>query len=372
MRNPKNRGTWPPLLIVAMLALGCGESSTTAPGLEQLAPASRLAKGGKPGGGGGGTADPVVAAVDPTSATQDTTLDVEVSGDNFVDGSVVELELDGQPAFGVLTNRTTFVSPKRLIANITIAADAAEDIYDVAVKTPPGRKGVGLELFAIVRQGNPHAPLMSVRFVSPQANSAVRVFDDGGGDYVGAVEGTVIEVARQFRFVPNDGNTGGGKFAGSRTLCLRFLAAEETTGTGIPGVLAPDLDHNGVVCATGDLRTIWHSNEDLGLEAMALGETMQAGTRFVWTDPKRQDEFRLEFFCFGMRQTPGGTEACTDLTDVTMTADDDTDKAWRFRFDPTLHAGLSTRKVRDATGIWTPIAAFHMPFELTVRMAPAP
>ena len=370
MGHPSKRARRSSLLIFAVLALGCGDRAPTAPDPHYVAPDAALAKGGKPGGPGGGgeTADPVVASVDPSSGTQDTTLDVEVSGDNFVDGSTVEFELAGEPATGVITNHTTFVSPKRLVANITIAADAAEDLYDVAVKTPPGRKGVGLELFEIVRKGSPNAPLMSVRLNSPQADPDLRVFDDGGGDYVGAAEGTVVEVARQFRFVPNEGSSKG-RFSGGRTLCLRFLAAEETTGAGIPTVLEPDLDADGVVCATGDLRTLWHSNDDLGLEAMVPGETMQAGARFVWADPKGQDEFRLEFFCFGMLQTPGGAEACVDLTDVTLVQDDETGKTWQMRFDATLNAGLSTRKVKSTTNTWTPIAAFSMPFELTVRVA---
>ena len=41
------------------------------------------------------------------------------------------------------------MSAKQLVANITIATDALADLYDVAVTTSAGRKGIGTELFTV-------------------------------------------------------------------------------------------------------------------------------------------------------------------------------------------------------------------------------
>jgi len=103
-------------------------------------------------GGGGGP--PVrVNATDPTGAEQETTLDVRVLGSNFEDGSAATFTLGGVAPSRVHTNSTTFVSSGELVANITIDVDADLGLYDVAVITPHGKKGVGTELFEVRVKG---------------------------------------------------------------------------------------------------------------------------------------------------------------------------------------------------------------------------
>jgi probable HAF family extracellular repeat protein len=77
------------------------------------------------------------------------TLDITVNGSGYDQGSVVTLERQGVPAGKITTNATTFVTSRKLIANITIAADADTGKYDVAVTTLNNRKGVGIELFTV-------------------------------------------------------------------------------------------------------------------------------------------------------------------------------------------------------------------------------
>ena len=79
-------------------------------------------------GSGGG--NPVVAATVPDSATQDTTLDVVITGSNFDLGSAAQWAIGGIASSKVHTNSTHFVNSKRLTANITIAADADPVLYD--------------------------------------------------------------------------------------------------------------------------------------------------------------------------------------------------------------------------------------------------
>jgi probable HAF family extracellular repeat protein len=97
---------------------------------------------------GGPSAGPTVSSVVPDRSPPGVTLNITVNGSGFAQGSVVTLERQGFPAAKITTNATTFVSPKKLTANVTIAADADTGKYDVAVFSS-GRKGVGIESFTV-------------------------------------------------------------------------------------------------------------------------------------------------------------------------------------------------------------------------------
>jgi probable HAF family extracellular repeat protein len=82
-------------------------------------------------------------------------LDVKVIGSGYDRASKAVWALNGDTALAttkVKTNSTRYVSSKQLIANITIAADASLDKYDVLVITSSGKKGIGIELFAVTPQ----------------------------------------------------------------------------------------------------------------------------------------------------------------------------------------------------------------------------
>ncbi len=130
---------WLAPVILACLAIGCGEAPLTEP-----ADAPALAKGS---GGGGGVS---ITAADPRYGKQGTVgLDVRVLGAGFDDGSRASWERDGAPDPKVRVNSTTFVSSSELRANIDIEVDADIDLYDIAVYTRGGRKGVGTEKFEV-------------------------------------------------------------------------------------------------------------------------------------------------------------------------------------------------------------------------------
>ena len=122
------------LAALGVFTISCGD------GMEPTAP---MALARQPAG------DPTVTSVVPDSSVVDVTLDITVNGTGFDQGSAVALERQGVPAGGITTNATTFVNSRRLIANITIAAEADTGSYDVAVTTTGGRKGVGIELFTV-------------------------------------------------------------------------------------------------------------------------------------------------------------------------------------------------------------------------------
>jgi probable HAF family extracellular repeat protein len=127
--------TWLTSLFVVGTLVGCASDDITRPGMQ--APALAAAS------------SPAVTSTAPSEAKQGMTLDVQVNGSGFDKGSRVDFLLSGQTTLKVHTNSVKYVSAKQLVANITIAADALTDLYDVAVTTSTGRKGIGTELFTI-------------------------------------------------------------------------------------------------------------------------------------------------------------------------------------------------------------------------------
>jgi probable HAF family extracellular repeat protein len=95
------------------------------------------------------TSGPTVKSTSPDTATVDSTLSVHVFGSGFDVGSRARWALQGVPSSKVVTNSTQFVSSTELVANITIAPDAALASYDVMVTTSSGKGGIGTELFVI-------------------------------------------------------------------------------------------------------------------------------------------------------------------------------------------------------------------------------
>jgi probable HAF family extracellular repeat protein len=97
------------------------------------------------------SADVMVATTDPLGAPRTTTLNVRVLGAGYDEGSRAVWAIAGDTAFDatrIRTNSTAFVSSTELVANITIEADAPLAVYDVAIETLTGKKGLGLERFA--------------------------------------------------------------------------------------------------------------------------------------------------------------------------------------------------------------------------------
>jgi hypothetical protein len=166
--------TFLPTRLAAMLALAFAFACS--PPTDGDVPGVEAAKGG-PGGGG---PSPTVDATDPSAAEQGTTLDVRVLGSNYDEGSSVDFLLDGKPTQKVKTNSSSFVSPTEVVANITIAADAVVDLYDVRVTTAGGKKGVGIEKFEVLLQGPPG------QWDPPQLTITMRQGSGGGTDAVRA------------------------------------------------------------------------------------------------------------------------------------------------------------------------------------------
>lgn len=122
------------LLPLAIFTWSCGDVK------EPTAPSVVMARGASSG--------PTVSSVVPDSSARATRLDVTVNGSGFGQTAAVTFERSGVPASGITVNSTTYVTSRKLIANVTIAAEADIGKYDVAV-TDGGRKGIGVELFTV-------------------------------------------------------------------------------------------------------------------------------------------------------------------------------------------------------------------------------
>ncbi|HYC32171.1 MAG TPA: hypothetical protein VEB59_07745, partial [Gemmatimonadales bacterium] len=94
--------------------------------------------------------DPVVSSADPAEAERDTTLDVRVLGSGFDAGSRAEFLLDGVPVPSMTTNLTTYRSSRELVANVTIAASAVPERYDIQVTTSRDKKAIGTEKLQVL------------------------------------------------------------------------------------------------------------------------------------------------------------------------------------------------------------------------------
>ena len=90
-----------------------------------------------------------VTSTNPSFGDQGTTVDVHVFGSGFTSGAKATWLLHGVADDHVHTNNTTFVSSSELVANITIAGDAALDFWDVQVSLSSGKNGVGSECFEV-------------------------------------------------------------------------------------------------------------------------------------------------------------------------------------------------------------------------------
>ena len=221
------------ITVMAMLAMtGCQDQTPTDPTVTGIAL--------KPGGGGG--KGPKVESTDPTSAPQETTLDVQVFGSSFDDGSSVTFTIDGTPSDLVHTNLTTFVNPKKLIANITIDLNAIEDLYDVEVLSSRGRKGIGADLFSVTKKGKPGVETYTINDLgtlpgnTSSTGGGINVNRDGEIQVVGTSSGgdAGLEVATRWTVtVDADGMTVTGVDSLEMPEGTKYASARAITETGI-------------------------------------------------------------------------------------------------------------------------------------------
>jgi len=160
--GPSTRRCGVALLLATTLA-ACQADSPTSARVEVHA--ASLAKGA-------GTSALGVTATLPTSARQDTTLDVNIYGSGFTSGAAATWSLAGDTT-KVHVQSTKFVNQGQLVARLLVPAAAPVASYDVVVMLIGGKKGVGAELFTVT-VGDP-----SATFLYPLSDATLSIQSDG-------------------------------------------------------------------------------------------------------------------------------------------------------------------------------------------------
>jgi hypothetical protein len=117
-------------------------------------------------------AGPTVTSTVPAASPRGTTLDVQIIGTGFDNGSKATMPLHGVLDARVRVNSTRYVKATEVIANVTLASDAVLDRYDVVVTTAAGKKGIGTESFTVQLQAEALVDGYHVRAVNQSGEAA--------------------------------------------------------------------------------------------------------------------------------------------------------------------------------------------------------
>jgi hypothetical protein len=95
-------------------------------------------------------ASPTVTSASPAYAYQGTvSLNVTINGFGFDNGSRASWYSNGAPYSKITVNSTSYVSASRLVANISVASDAAISAYDIVVTASTTKQGIGSDCFVV-------------------------------------------------------------------------------------------------------------------------------------------------------------------------------------------------------------------------------
>lgn len=262
----------------------------------------------------------------PSEAPQEVTLDVEVIGSGFDDGSVVEFLLAGQSTPKMVVNRSDFVSSKKLIANLTITTDAEIDLYDIEVTTKRGKKGIGSEMFLVKDKNAPSDIPVSATFGDAPGDG---VTSDGGGGY----DAVILAI--------------GNLMLDARVDIPRQLCFDFTGQAGDP--------FGGAFCDDGYLTTADPELEG-GLPAMTPGGTMTTRAQVTWVMQDANGKGYNWFLQFG--------QDCdsNDVPGDRLTVSHPDADSWTLQGTTAVLCRMPT-KGKPAV---QPVGTFTMPFTLTV------
>jgi hypothetical protein len=161
-----------------------------------------------------------VTSAEPAEAEQGTVnLDVTIHGNGFAKGAKAAFLVTGsENPGGIIVNRTSYVNPTKLIANIDVAVDAVVGGFDIEVASK-GRTGKGVDCFSVKESGNAALPFeIPVEVVFDDSMDGIR--SDGSGAYVDGENRVraVLVADGNFALKTNDSNK-----APIRTLTFDFL-----------------------------------------------------------------------------------------------------------------------------------------------------
>jgi hypothetical protein len=150
-----------------------------------------------------------VGSAEPAEAEQGTVnLDVTIHGNGFAKGARAAFLVTGtENPGGIVVNRTTYVNPTKLVANIDVAIDAVVGSFDIEV-TSKGRTGKGVDCFSVKESGNAALPFEDPVTVEFSDNTIDRIQSDRLGAYVDGEDRVraVLVADGNFALKTNDSN----------------------------------------------------------------------------------------------------------------------------------------------------------------------
>jgi len=161
---------------------------------------------------------PTATSVSPTSGHRGTTIDVVVTGTNFVDGAVASFS-----GTGITVNTTTFTDASHVTANITIDPSATLTSRDVTVTNPDTQSATCSACFTVIL---PAPTATSVSPTTGEAGTTINVTVTGTNFVSGATvsfSGTGITVNTN-TFVDSSHVTANVTISSSATLSARNVS----------------------------------------------------------------------------------------------------------------------------------------------------
>ena len=127
-------------------------------------------------------ADISITAIDPDTATLDTTITVRIAGSGFAEGSTAAWLIDTTETPDIRTVSTTVKSPVEIEAVIAISPDAELRSYSVRIRGKKGKQGIAVEKFRVVAKPIPlPEPGVRSEALDVNDNGVIVGYADGAG-----------------------------------------------------------------------------------------------------------------------------------------------------------------------------------------------
>lgn len=258
---------------VALLTLSCRDTDVLAPGPTPTPPnAART-----------GSGTPTVSSTDPSYGQQGTVaLDVRILGAGFDPSARASWQKNGQPYEKIVVNRTSYVSSTEVVANITIASDAAVDTYDVVVALAGGKPGMGTEMFTVtlavaIEEPTGRAVNDAGQIVGQNSTGGASLWDPSAGYVLLDAGGMVWDIDRSGTYI-------GGRNAAGHPVVWTNSGSPAGPWVATP---LPSLGEGGAV------RGI--ASDGAGVAVMMVGNSFSATRKnpIVWTRTATGWEYRI-------------------------------------------------------------------------------
>jgi hypothetical protein len=258
--------------IAALLSLSCRDADVAAPAATAPYSAAKAASGA-----------PTVSSTDPSYGRQGTiALDVRILGNAFDPSARASWQKNGQAYPKIVVNSTRYVSATELVANISIASDAAIDSYDVVVALAGGKPGIGTEMFTVTLAVSIDEPIgravNDAGQIVGQSGTDAALWDPTVGHVLLEASGLVWDIDRSGTYI------GGKNAAGDAVV---WTSSGGPAGPWVATTL-PSLGNGSAVRGV--------ASDAAGVAVLMVGNAFSTGSKknpIVWTRTGTGWEYRI-------------------------------------------------------------------------------